>query len=249
MLRLTRAIVAALLLTGCTGGLDTLQQDLTRTAQEQLLKTLAGHYTRALGDGVGAVVDTLSRPGGYLDNPLIRILLPPPVLLALDIARELHTDPETPLLDVLVNHAAEQAIPGAAPILRAAIDQITPGEARTLLEAGTTAGTEYLKAQTLGALREALNPQIAAALEANGALQAYISLAKPPASPTLPTTLPPAERPADLVADSLPEHTAQPAAPTLEDYVTEQAIDGLFKALAEEEARIRAEIDSMGLRY
>ncbi|MDX5446173.1 MAG: DUF4197 domain-containing protein [Zoogloeaceae bacterium] len=249
MLRLTRAFAAVLLLTGCTGGLDTLQQDLARTAQEQVLKTLAGHYTRALGSGVGTIVDELSRPGGYLDNPLIRILLPPPVMLALDIARELHGEPQADLLEVLVNRAAEQAIPGAAPILQAAIAQLTPGEARTLLDAGTTAGTDYLKAKTLTALREALGPQIGAALDASGALRSYAALLEAPAQPTPPVTAPPGEPPADIAADTLPDPSAPPAPPTLEDYVTEQAIDGLFKALAEEEARIRAEIDSIGLKY
>lgn len=247
MHRLT-AIFAALLLSGCTGGLATLEQDLTRAAQEQVLKALAGQYTRALGEGVGNVVDELARPGGYLDNPLIRILLPPPAMLALDIARELHTDPEAPLLDVLVNRAAEQAIPGAAPILQAAIAQITPGEARTLLEAGTTAGTDYLKAKTMTALREALGPQIGTALEASGAMQAYAALLEAPAQPP-PMTAPPGEPSADIVTGSLPESSVPPAPPALEDYVTEQAIDGLFKVLAEEEARVRAEIDRTGLTY
>lgn len=243
MNRTAGALASVLLLTSCAGGLATLEQDLTRAAQEQVMKTLAGHYTRALGKGIGTVVDDLARPGGYLDNPLVRILLPPPVMLALDIARELHADPQAGMLDVLINSAAEQAIPGATPILQAAIAGITPGEARGLLEAGRTAGTDYLKEQTATALRTALGPQIAAALEASGALQSYAALVAPPAGPQPPA----AALPPGIALETLPEAPAHAGPPDLEDYVTEQAIDGLFKVLALEEARIREELERTGL--
>lgn len=243
MKRIAAALASLLLLGSCAGGLRTLEQDLTRAAQEQVMKTLAGHYTRALGTGVGTVVNELAQPGGYLDNPLVRILLPPPVTLALDIARELHADPQAGMLDVLINSAAEQAIPGAAPILQAAIAEITTGDARALLDAGRTAGTDYLKAKTLAALQETLAPVVATALAANGAQQLYTGLLEPQPPPLLPA------EPAS--PDVMPEVTlAEPPRaelPDLEAYVTEQAVEGLFRVLAEEEARIRDELESTGL--
>lgn len=243
MSRIAYALAPLLLLNSCAGGLATLEQDLTHAAQEQVKRTLAGHYTRALGRGIGTVVDELSRPGGYLDNHLVRILLPPPVMLALDIARELRADTQQDMLDVLINSAAEQAIPGAAPILQAAIAEITAGDARALLDAGRTAGTDYLKAKTMAALQETLEPLVATALAANGAQQLYTGLLEPQRAPLLPAEpLPP-----DVLPEVAPDEPPRAELPELEAYVTEQAVDGLFKVLAEEEARIREEIDSMGL--
>lgn len=243
MNRIAAALASLLLLTSCAGGLVTLEQDLTRAAQEQVQRTLASHYTRALGNGVGAVVNELSQPGGYLDNPLVRILLPPPVTLALDIARELRADPQAGMLDVLINSAAEQAIPGAVPILQAAIAGITTGDARALLDAGRTAGTDYLKAMTSAALQETLEPLVASALAANGAQQLYAGLFEPRPEPLPPTEpLPPV-----AIPEVAPDEPPQAELPDLEEYVTEQAVAGLFKVLAGEEARIREELERTGL--
>ncbi|MBI5460557.1 MAG: DUF4197 family protein [Gammaproteobacteria bacterium] len=150
----------ALLLACAPTSFDTLQQDLTRSAQEQLKKTLASVYTRELGKGVTTVVTNLARPGGYLDNPVARILLPPPLGMVLGVARDLNADPQAKLLSVLMNQAAEHAIPGAAPILQAALSQLTPTEARQLLDGDKTAGTEALKDKTASILEMALSPVI-----------------------------------------------------------------------------------------
>lgn len=243
MSRIAYALASLLLLNSCAGGLATLEQDLRHSAQEQVMKALAGQYKRALGNGVGTVVDALSRPGGYLDNPLVRILLPPPVTLALDIARELRADTQQDMLDVLINSAAEQAIPGAAPILQAAIAELAAGDARALLDAGRTAGTDYLKARTTEALRETLQPLVATALAANGARQLYGELLEPQRA-----SLPSAETPSpEAVPEVVLDQPPRAELPDLEAHVTEQTIEGLFKVLTEEEARIREEIDSMGL--
>jgi hypothetical protein len=245
-MRIAGALASVLLLTSCAGGMDALEQDLRRSAQEQVMKTLAGQYTRALGQGIGTVVNGLAAPGGYLDNPLVRILLPPPVMLALDLARELRADTGADMLDVLVNSAAEQAIPGAGPILQAAIAEITPGDARALLDAGRTAGTDYLKARTTEALRETLQPLVATALAANGARQLYGELLEPQRA-SLPSAETPPEAVPEIAPEIAPDQAPRAELPDLEAHVTEQAIEGLFKVLTEEEARIREEIDSMGL--
>ncbi|MFZ5620654.1 MAG: DUF4197 family protein [Pseudomonadota bacterium] len=232
MRHLLAGILLLPLLSSCTGGLGGLQQDLTRAAQEQLMRTLAGEYTRRLGGAVDAVVNELARPGGYLDDPLTRILLPPPLGLALGAVRDLQGDPQAGLLSVLINQAAEQAIPVASPILRTALAQITPAEARGLLDGGVGAGTGLLRARTAAALKAAVRPRVATALAGSDALRIYGELLdayRMPPVPAAPETVPPAAGP---VTD-------------LEAYVTDGAVEGLFAVLAAREAAIRDEFENM----
>lgn len=225
-------LALALLLSACVpGGIDTLQQNVTRAAQEQLKKTLATHYTRELGKGVTTVIGGLAKSGGYLDNPVARILLPPPIGLILGVAgvaRDLNADPQAKVLSVLMNQAAERAIPGAAPILQAALTRITPSEARQLLDGDTTAGTEALKAKTRTALQAALAPVVSEQLAASGAPLVYKELLA--AYPRQDETTPPA--------------TTKPVT-DLDEYVTQQTVTGMFNALGEQESFIRDKLDSM----
>lgn len=216
------------LLSSCAGGLATLQEDLTRTARAQMMRTLAAQYSLRLGGAVDAVVGDLARDGGYLDNPLTRILLPPPLGIVLGAVRDLQGDPQAGLLSVLINHAAEQAIPVAAPILRTALAQITPAEARAVLDAGTGTGTALLRVRTAEALKAAMRPRIASVLAGSGALRIYGELLDAYRKRPVPGEA--AAPPAAAVTD-------------LEAYVAAGAVDGLFAVLGEREAAIRGDLD------
>lgn len=227
MYRLVCALLACLLLPSCaTDRLDTLQQNLTYAAQQRMKNTLAAHFIAELGKATGSVITGLSKPGGYLDNPLVRILLPPPVGLVVDLARDMHADPQASLLVVLMNRAAESAIPAAAPILQTALHQMTPAEARALLDGGGGAATAFLKAKTSAALHTALEPLVAAHLAASGAQQVYENV--------IGTYQ---QRNTDAQA-------AKEAAPDLVGYVTDQAVQGAFKALGKREEDIHESLDN-----
>jgi hypothetical protein len=229
MSRAVGALLAILFLSSCAqDSLTSMQQNLAQAAQEQLKRTLATHFIAELGKGVGGVITSLAQPGGYLDNPLVRILLPPPLGLVFDVARNLNADPQATLLEALMNHAAEQAIPNAAPILQAALAHVTPTEARALLDGGKTAATDYLQAKTAGALQQALAPLVSANLAASGAQQVYGKL--------LDTYQ--AQRTGELAK-------TDEKAPDLAQYVTGQAVAGVFKALGERETLIRENLDTV----
>lgn len=235
--RRASCIVAALLLSACTPvGLDALQQDLTRVAQEQLLKTFASQYTLELGKGVSAVVASLAEPGGYLDNPIARILLPPPVAIALGLMRDLNTAPQATLLSALINQAAEQAIPVAAPILQTVLAQITPVEARQLLGGGMTAGTEALKAKTSMALQAVLGPIISDYLAASGAMLVYKEILE---------NYPTESDPSQIEDTTAPIYSVHESVSDLGRYVTEQAVAGLFNVLGDQETFIRKNLDDL----
>jgi hypothetical protein len=173
------ALITIALMSSCSpGGVSQMPHNVAMAAQEKLQRTLANQFMRKLGDGVDRVVGGLSAAGGYLDNPLVQILLPPPMGVVLAVARDLHADPKATALEHLMNHAAEAAIPGAGPILRAAVRGITPADAQTLLQGGTTAASDYLVERTRGALLEALSPVIAENLAKSGAQEVYESALK-----------------------------------------------------------------------
>lgn len=230
-------IVAALLLSACTPiGLDTLQQDLTRVAQEQLLKTLANQYTRELGKGISIIVAELAEPGGYLDNPVARILLPPPLTMAFGVVRDLSTDPQATLLSVLINQAAEQAIPGAAQILQAVLMNITPSEAMQLLSGDKTAGTEALRVKASTALQAMLKPIISEQLATSGAMLVYKEMLE---------TYPAQDDPIQTEDSAAPIESVHESVGDLGRYVTEQAVDGMFNVLGDQETFIRNNIGEL----
>lgn len=231
MHRFVPGLLCILLLSSCVPtDLTGLQQELTLAAEGQLKKMLAARLKDQLGTEIDAIVSSLAEPGGYLDNPLVRILLPPPLGLALSVTRDLYTDPQATLLEALMNQAAERAIPGAAPILRAVLAQVTPAEAQTLLAGGNTTVTQYLKSKTMGTLYDVLAPQVATTLSNSGAPLVYAELVEEQA-----------QLPESTVGDE--GAILKATAIDLKRYVVDQAIEGLFKALGVQEQSLRRNLD------
>ncbi len=223
--RLLHLLAANLLLVGCAGGLDNVKHG----AQQAFRNTLAVHFSRQFFVGVDLVIQALAAEGGYLDNPLVRILLPPPVGLVIDVARDLHRNPKAALLETLINRAAEHAVPGAGPILQSVLREMDQADARGLFAAGRTATTDYLREKAGGAVHNALQPMISERLEMNGAVELYEELLQDPDIAAL--------------AAGAPHSTLPPVTPNnLDDYVTRKAVDGLFKMLEQRESSIRESI-------
>ena len=234
MRALVACFLALSLLTSCVGGhpLDRMKSGISHFAEEKFRNSLAGQLVKGLGQGIHLVANELARPGGYLDNPLVRILLPPPVNLALGLIRDIQARPDVNPLLLVMNRAAETAVPGAVPVLLAALDQIDAIRARGLLDAGKTAATDYLKEQTENKLKETLTPVVMETLAKNSGLAQYGQLL------------------ATLHAQRQVRDPDPAAPPTfdepqvdLADYVTQQTINGLFKAIGVEEERIRDDLD------
>jgi phage tail protein X len=212
---------AALLLVACTGTVDTVRA----AAEEKLRQTLARQFGRQLSATLDVIVQGLGAAGGFLDNPLVRVLLPPPVGLVIDVARDFHQNPRAALLETLMNRAAEQAIPGAGPILRTMLGDMGRSDMQSLFEAGRTATTDHLRATAASAVHDALLPVISENLAANGAIAIYGELLK-------------AHEWAVLIAD-IPATAQAVAAEDLGEYVTARAVDGLFRTLGDKELLIR----------
>lgn len=233
MQRLSVALVALLLLNSCSlPPVQDLPGRLLAAAREQAQTVIALQLQRQLGERIPQVINLLAQPGGYLNNPLVRILLPPPLGFALGVAMDLGAQPQTPPLQILINRAAELAIPGAGPILSETLRQFPPAEVVRLLSAGDTAATDSLRQRSYQLVANVVEAKIAAELSASGALRQYQELKDAYDAQQ-------ALQPPDLQTAL---HNPQLA---LEQHVTTAAVDGLFRLLGEEEKSLRAQLPDL----
>lgn len=214
--------------TGCAQGVERLQS----AATDRVQSTLGALFLRQFTTGIDTLIGGLAREGGYLDNPLVRILLPPPLGLTLDVARDLHRDPKGLLLETVINRAAENAIPAAGPVLKSVLANMTPEQRQAIITGDPHAATALLKETAADAVRQALLPTITESLEAEAAMEMYGELL---------------ERQESVLAvidesQALQDAVSQDALP---DYVAQRATDGLFILLAEREAALRDSLSQL----
>jgi hypothetical protein len=176
----------------------------------------------ALNIGIANGADRLSQPGGYF-NSAYRILLPPE---ARQITERLaiipgFNDLENILL-AKINQGAEDAAKKAVPIFAAAIRQMTFQDAMNILMGEKNAATTYLQRTTFDALYQEFNPVIVESLDKFDARKVWGD--------------------AVGVYNKLPLIT--PANPDLGDYVTREALNGLFGMVEKEELNIRQNVSA-----
>lgn len=249
-IRIVLIVLAALLAGGCTSLFEGLQSSVENRVQ----RMLAGKFTELFTAGIDAVIDSLAAEGGFLDDPLVRILLPPPLGLALGVARDLQRDPKAALLETLLNRAAEHAIPVAGPLLKDMVVNMDTQKLQGLLDAPDASVTAFLKEEGGAAVKAVLVPAVTQQLRADGALELYGELlaAREATARTVPAdgaveVLAPAASDAAPLADAGLTATpgqAVPVAPEqLGDYVAEQAMTGLFKKVAQKELAVRDSVN------
>lgn len=174
---------------------------------------------QALEVAADTAIHLAGRHDGYQGNPAIRIPLPEPLKAVARGARAVGQGEEIDAFVLALNRAAEAAVPSAQPLLRAAIADLQLPEPRRLLDAGATAASDALRAQTDARLQEALQPSVGAALRDTGATEQYRELFGR--------------------LQALPFVRREPF--DLERYVTERTLAGLFHLISDEERRIRLE--------
>lgn len=171
----------------------------------------------ALRVGTGRTVSQTNRVDGYLANEAIRIALPQELQSANSRLRQLGLGRQVDALEVAMNRAAEQAAGEARAIFVNAISEMRPRDVQAVFTGGPDAATRYLRNQSESELRERYRPIVASRLNAVDGYEYYRQIAQ--------------------AWNRLP--LVQPLTTDLDDYVTEQALDGLFTVLAREEQRIR----------
>lgn len=178
---------------------------------------MSGGLKEALAIGAERAINGLARPGGYLDDPAVRIPLPGSLEKTEKVLRMMGQGGRVDEFTTTVNRAAERAIPQASKIVGKAVRDMTITDAQKILTGPDDAATQYFRGKTTGDLTAAMLPIVKRATESAGVTRAYKGM------------LDKAGPASSLVGDSL----------DLDAYVTEKTLDGLFLKVADEERAIR----------
>ncbi len=171
----------------------------------------------ALEQGIDAAVARLGISDGFVKNPTATIPLPPALQKVERGLRKLGRGKDADALKLAINHAAESATVEAGPLLRQALGSMSLEDANAILSGGDDAGTQYFKRTASGSLTEKFKPIVADAVARLKVSALYEKYAGEAAAMGL-----------------LRNEDAK-----LDDYLTDQALAGLFTAMADEERAIR----------
>jgi hypothetical protein len=173
---------------------------------------------QALEKGTQFAVDSLGKEGGFLDNSAVKIPMPDSLSWVEKSLRSLHQDALADEFIDTMNHAAEQAVPEAAAIFGAAIQNMSVPDAQGIVAGPDDAATQYFRTNTEAALTEKMRPIVEAATARAGVTSAYKNMTARAGGMT------------SLLSGD---------ATDLDSYVTGKTLDGLFLMIAEEEKKIR----------
>ena len=171
----------------------------------------------ALAKGAESAVALLGQSDGFLGNPKVRIPLPGYLEDAAKLMRKFGQGKAIDELVTGMNRAAEAAVPMGKEVLVGAVQNMSVTDAKKILTGGDTSVTEFFAEKTRAPLGERFLPIVTQSIEKVGLAQQYNAFAGQAAS--------------FGVVDA--------KSSTVESYVTEQALDGLFEMIAKQEASIR----------
>jgi hypothetical protein len=173
---------------------------------------------QALNDGSLAAVSRLGVANGFFANPQVKIPLPPSLQRVEGAMRAFGMRRQADELVLSMNRAAEAAVPEAKQLLVDAVKKMSVQDAKKILTGGNTAGTEYFKRSTSAQLTQRFLPIVKKATDRVGLAQQYNSLAGQGAALGL-----------------VKEDQA-----TIERYVTQKTLDGLYFMIGEQEKAFRS---------
>jgi hypothetical protein len=207
------------------GAVGQTQTTMSGLSQDQMVQGLKD----ALAKGLQEAIANLGHDGGFLTNLNVKIPMPEKMQTVEKALRAMKQDKLADDFVTTMNHAAEQAVPEAGSVFADALKQMTIEDAKTILSGTNDAATQYFQNTTQTNLYAKFYPIVQKATEQTGVTAAYKNLmAKANVGQGLGSfgsalggTL--------LGKDSM----------DIDAYVTNKALDGLFKMVAEEEQRIR----------
>ncbi|MDE2430786.1 MAG: DUF4197 domain-containing protein [Burkholderiales bacterium] len=171
----------------------------------------------ALDKGSVAAVAKLGVENGFLNNDKVKIQLPSLLEQARPILNMTGRGKQLDELVVSMNRAAEAAVPMAKPLLLNAIKSMTLTDAKNILTGGDTSVTDFFKQKTSAPLTEKFMPLVKGVTDKAGLSAKYNNVMGQ--------------------AQKFGVVSAQEA--TVEGYVTQRALDGLYLMIGEEEKAIR----------
>jgi hypothetical protein len=173
----------------------------------------------ALEVGTEKAVALVSKTDGYYQNPDIKIPLPESVQKVEKLLRATGYGEKVDNFELSMNRAAERAAPEAKSIFGDAIKQMTFDDAKKILDGRDNEATLYFEDKTSDRLQEIFKPIVKDAMGEVGVTRSFQDL--------------------NAQAKRLP--FGKSLSFDLDQYVTDGALKGLFKMLAEQERQIRTD--------
>lgn len=180
----------------------------------------------ALSVGARRAVELLGQPGGYLDDPSVRIPLPGALGTAAKALRAAGQGQYVDAFETTVNRAAEDAVPQTLDIVENTVRNMSLEDVRGILSGGDDSATQFLRKHAGPQLREAILPIVSRATDSAGATSAYKAL----------------KAEADGLLGGFGGGLGglvDTGSLDLDGYVADETLDGLFVKLAAEEKAIR----------
>ncbi len=221
MIRKILVFVLVLNLTACAE----LQQVVNQLPQGTIgigNDEIASGFRQALDFGIEKQVSKLTATDGFYKNDLVKIMLPEELQKVDKGLRDIGLSKLADEGLKVLNRAAEDAVKEATPIFIDAVKGITFADAKTILIGADDAATQYLTSKTQTALYAKFNPVIKNSFSKVGADEIWANLINKYNS--IPFT-----------ADVNPDLT---------DYVTNEALKGVYTMIAVEEKEIRTNLAS-----
>ncbi|WP_204345570.1 DUF4197 domain-containing protein [Psychroserpens algicola] len=183
---------------------------------------IASGLRQALDLGIDKQVSKLTQKDGFFKNELVKIALPQELQKVDKGLRDIGLGNLADEGLKVLNRAAEDAVSEATPIFIDAIKDITFNDAKTILLGNDDAATQYLTSKTQTALYDKFKPVINSSFSKVGADQIWENL--------------------------INKYNAIPFTsnvnPDLTDYVTGEALKGVYTMIAVEEKEIRSKVSS-----
>ena len=183
---------------------------------------IAAGLRQALDNGIDKQVTKLTMEDGFFKNELVKIGLPDELQKVDKTLRDIGLGNLADQGLKVLNRAAEDAVKEATPIFINAVKGITFVDAKNILLGTDNAATQYLKSRTSNSLYDKFSPVIENSFTKVGADQIWENLINK--YNTIPFV--------------------QKVNPDLTDYVTGEALKGVYTAISIEEKEIRTKVSS-----
>ncbi len=194
-------------------------------------------FKQALKIGVNKAVDTLGKKGGFMDNPAVRIPLPPPFSQMESMIRAAGGGEMMDEFILSMNRAAARAAPQTAGIFVDSIDDMTFNEAADILMMDGSPATDYFKKHTREDLKELITPIIIKEMKTNQVYK-YYDAVKEIADPMVKSFAKMTNFMGMAKKLGVKKYIPQDAV-NIEEYITEHTIDAIYLMIAQSEKMIR----------
>jgi hypothetical protein len=221
MIKRILSVFVALILVSCAELQQVVNQLPQDTSPIGNLDIAAG-LRQALDLGIDKQVSKLTAKDGFFKNELVKIVLPEELKKVDKGLRDIGLGKLADEGLKVLNRAAEDAVKEATPIFVDAVKGITFDDAKNILLGNDDAATQYLSQRTKSALYAKFHPVIKNSFGKVGADQIWANL--------------------------INKYNAIPFTsnvnPDLTDYVTGEALDGVYTMISVEEKEIRNKVSS-----